>query len=60
MKKEQTYEQALKEIDEVVKRLETGNLPLEESPACYDERGRVPYQILCRASGPGGAEKSVY
>jgi exodeoxyribonuclease VII small subunit len=38
MKKEQTYEQALREIEDVVKRLEGGNLPLEESLQLY-ERG---------------------
>lgn len=38
MSKDVTYEQSLKELEDVVKRLETGNLSLEESLQLY-ERG---------------------
>lgn len=41
MKKEQTYEEALREIEEVVRKLEGGNLPLEESLQLYEKGVRL-------------------
>jgi exodeoxyribonuclease VII small subunit len=36
-----TFEDALKKLEEIVQKLERGELPLEESLACYEEGIRL-------------------
>jgi exodeoxyribonuclease VII small subunit len=54
MKKEQTYEEALREIEEVVRKLEGGNLPLEESLQLYEKGVRLTK--YCSGFGKGRKE----
>lgn len=42
-----SFEEALKRLEEVVQRLEQGELPLEESLACYEQG--VQLSRLCHA-----------
>jgi exodeoxyribonuclease VII small subunit len=37
MKKEKAFEEALKELEEIVNRLEQGNLPLEEALQLFEQ-----------------------
>ncbi len=39
--KEPTYEEAIKRLEEIVRRLEDENIPLEESLACFQEGIRL-------------------
>lgn len=41
MKKEKTFEEALHELEEIVNRLEQGDLPLEEALALFEEGVRL-------------------
>jgi exodeoxyribonuclease VII small subunit len=41
MKKEKTFEEALRELEEVVNRLEGGDLPLEEALQLFEEGVRL-------------------
>jgi len=41
MKKEKTFEEALRELEEIVNRLEGGDLPLEEALQLFEEGVRL-------------------
>jgi len=41
MKKEKTFEEALRELEEIVNRLEQGDLPLEEALQLFEEGVRL-------------------
>jgi exodeoxyribonuclease VII small subunit len=41
MKKEKTFEEALQELEEIVNRLEQGDLPLEEALTLFEEGVRL-------------------
>jgi exodeoxyribonuclease VII small subunit len=41
MKKEKTFEEALHELEEIVNRLEQGDLPLEEALGLFEEGVRL-------------------
>jgi exodeoxyribonuclease VII small subunit len=41
MKKEKTFEEALHELEEIVNRLEQGDLPLEEALTLFEEGVRL-------------------
>ena len=51
-----SFEEALKELEEVVGRLESENTPLEESIQLYETR--QPAQAALRNNAEGGGRKS--
>lgn len=44
-KKQQTFEEKLLALEEMVQRMENGNLPLEEALKCYEEGIRLSREL---------------
>ena len=53
-KKSQSFEQSITRLDEIVRQLEQGNVPLEDALKLFQE-GTALVRYLRQAAGQGGA-----